>query len=76
MENLTEKYKGALDDGTGRIIEGDNYNELLKAKDASRCVIAGKVDTDPHGRPNGTGNPFYPGKRCRQRSLRQRWPKI
>jgi hypothetical protein len=60
-EDLTEQYKGRIDDSTGRVIEGDNYNELLKAKDASRCVLAGSVDTDPHGCPEWDWNPFYPG---------------
>jgi hypothetical protein len=60
-ESLTEQYKGKIDEGTGRIIEGDNYNELLKARDESRCVIAGSVDTDPHGCPEWDWKPFYPG---------------
>jgi len=60
-ENITEQYKGKIDDVTGRIIEGDTYNELLQAKDASRCVIAGRVDTDPKGCPEWDWKPFYPG---------------
>jgi len=60
-ENITEKYKGKIDDSTGKIIEGDTYNELLQSKDASRCVIAGRVDTDPKGCPEWDWKPYYPG---------------
>jgi hypothetical protein len=60
-EDLTGQYKGRISDSTGRIIEGDTYNELLKANDASRCVIAGSVDTDPHGCPEWDWKPYYPG---------------
>ena len=60
-ENITEQYKGKIDVETGKLIEGDTYNELLKAKDASRCVIAGRVDKDPKGCPEWNWKPFYPG---------------
>lgn len=60
-ENLTEQYKGRIDASTGKTIEGDTYSELVKAKDASRCVIAGRVDTDPRGCPEWDWPPFYPG---------------
>src|SRR5215469_5765981 len=45
-EKLTNEYKGKLDIENGKTIEGDTYNELTQAKEASRCVIAGRVDTD------------------------------
>jgi hypothetical protein len=60
-ERLTEDYKGKIDANTARIIEGDSYNELTKAREASRCVIAGRVDTDPKGCPEWGWAPFYPG---------------
>jgi Phospholipase B len=60
-ENLTEQLKGTIDANTGKRIEGDTYNELLKSTDASRCVIAGRVDTDPKGCPEWDWKPFYPG---------------
>ncbi|HEY6901578.1 MAG TPA: C45 family peptidase [Puia sp.] len=60
-ESLTNNYKGKIDAETGKTIEGDTYNELTKAKEASRCVIAGRVDTDPKGCPEWSWPPFYPG---------------
>ena len=60
-EKLTNDYKGKIDAETGKTIEGDSYNELTKAKEASRCVIAGRVDTDPKGCPEWSWPPFYPG---------------
>jgi Phospholipase B len=60
-ETLTTEYKGKIDAETGKTIEGDSYNELTKAREASRCVIAGRVDTDPKGCPEWSWPPFYPG---------------
>ena len=60
-ENLTAEYKGKIDATSGKTMEGDTYNELLKAKDASRCVIAGRVDTDPKGCPEWDWPPYFPG---------------
>ena len=60
-EKLTNDYKGKLDAETGKTIEGDSYNELTKAREASRCVIAGRVDTDPKGCPEWDWPPFFPG---------------
>lgn len=60
-EKLTNDYKGRIDAETGKTIEGDSYNELTKAKEASRCVIAGRVDTDPKGCPEWSWPAFYPG---------------
>ncbi|MBS1665332.1 MAG: peptidase C45 [Bacteroidetes bacterium] len=60
-ESLTNNYKGKIDAETGKTIEGDTYNELTNAKEASRCVIAGRVDTDPKGCPEWSWPPFYPG---------------
>jgi hypothetical protein len=60
-EHLTDQYKGHIDAETGKTIEGDSYNELTKARDASRCVIAGRVDTDPKGCPEWSWPPFFPG---------------
>lgn len=60
-EDLTNQYKGKIDVETGKTIEGDSYNELTKAKEASRCVIAGRVDTDPKGCPEWDWPPFFPG---------------
>ncbi len=60
-EKLTNDYKGRIDAETARTIEGDSYNELTKAKEASRCVIAGRVDTDPKGCPEWSWPAFYPG---------------
>jgi hypothetical protein len=60
-ERLTNDYKGKLDAETGKTMEGDSYNELTKAKEASRCVIAGRVDTDPKGCPEWSWGPYFPG---------------
>jgi phospholipase B-like protein len=60
-EKLTNEYKGKLDIETGKTIEGDTYNELTRAKEASRCVIAGRVDTDPKGVPEWSWPPYFPG---------------
>ena len=60
-EKLTGEYKGKLDIETGKTIEGDTYNELTRAKEASRCVIAGRVDTDPKGVPEWSWPPYFPG---------------
>jgi len=60
-ERLTTDYKGKIDANTARTIEGDSYNELTGTKESSRCVIAGRVDTDPKGCPEWGWAPFYPG---------------
>lgn len=60
-EHLASEYKGRLDVATAETIEGDSYNELTKAREASRCVIAGRVDTDPRGVPEWDWPPFFPG---------------
>ncbi|HUB60964.1 MAG TPA: C45 family peptidase [Puia sp.] len=59
--HLTSEYKGRIDAETGKVIEGDSYNELTNAREASRCVIAGRVDTDPKGCPEWGWPPFFPG---------------
>ena len=60
-ETLTATYKGKIDAETGKTIEGDSYDELAKAREANRCVIAGRVDTDPKGCPEWSWPPFFPG---------------
>lgn len=60
-EALTTQYKGKIDAETGKTIEGDSYSELTKAREASRCVIAGRVDTDPKGCPEWSWPPYFPG---------------
>jgi phospholipase B-like protein len=60
-EQLTEQYKGKIDANTGQTIEGDSYNELTKAREASGCVLAGRIDMDPRGCPEWDWPPFYPG---------------
>ena len=60
-EDLTSQYKGKIDIETGKTIEGDSYNQFTKAREASRCVIAGRVDTDPKGCPEWDWPPFFPG---------------
>ncbi|MDP4151523.1 MAG: C45 family peptidase [Bacteroidota bacterium] len=60
-QELAEQYKGRIDATAARTIESDSYSELSKAKESSRCVIAGRVDTDPKGCPEWGWPPFYPG---------------
>jgi Phospholipase B len=59
--DLTKQYKGKIDAETGKTIEGDSYNEFTKAREASRCVLAGRVDTDPKGCPEWSWPPYFPG---------------
>jgi len=60
-EQLGAEHKGKLDAEVGKMIEGDSYNQLTGAKEASRCVIAGRVDTDPKGCPEWGWGPYFPG---------------
>ena len=60
-EELTDLYKGKIDASNGKLMEGDTYDDLLKTNAMSRCVIAGRVDTDPKGCPEWEWAPFYPG---------------
>ena len=60
-EALTAQYKGKIDDSTGRVMEGDNLNAMSGAHEATRCVLAGSVDTDPKGCPEWDWAPYYPG---------------
>jgi hypothetical protein len=60
-EALTAEYRGKIDAETGKTIEGDSYDELTKARAANRCVIAGRVDTDPKGCPEWSWPPYFPG---------------
>ena len=60
-EKLAAEYKGRIDAETGKTIEGDSYNDLTMAREASRCVIAGRVDTDPEGCPEWSWPPYFPG---------------
>lgn len=60
-EALTTQYKGKIDDSVGRVMESDNLNAMTGTKEATRCVIAGSVDTDPKGCPEWDWAPYYPG---------------
>jgi hypothetical protein len=60
-EALTTEYKGKINDSIGRVMEGDNLNALSGTKEASRCVLAGSIDTDPKGSPEWSWGPYYPG---------------
>jgi hypothetical protein len=60
-EKMTSQYKGNINDSTGRVIEGDSYDELTGTRSLNRCVIAGRTDTDPKGAPEWDWKPFYPG---------------
>ena len=60
-ESITTQYKGKIDASVGKTIEGDTYQALQNAKDASACVIAGRVDTDPRGCPEWGWGPYFPG---------------
>jgi hypothetical protein len=42
-------------------MEGDNLNAYTHTQEATRCVIAGSVDTDPKGCPEWSWAPYYPG---------------
>ncbi len=60
-EAITAEYKGKINDSTGRVMEGDNLNAYTHSAEATRCVIAGSVDTDPKGCPEWNWAPYYPG---------------
>ena len=61
MEKLVAvDYKGKLDDGTGKTIEGDTYDALDNKTALNRCVIDGHVEEDAHGVPEWSEGPFYP----------------
>ncbi len=58
---VSKQYKGKIDAENGRLMEADTYNPVTKANEATRCVISGRVDTDPKGCPEWSWGPFYPG---------------
>ena len=60
-ETLQKEYKGKINPETGMQMESDSYNQLKNAKEASRCVIAGRTDNDPKGCPEWGWKPYYPG---------------
>jgi hypothetical protein len=60
-DQLASEQKGKIDVEVGKVIEGDSYNQLTRAKEASASVLAGRVDTDPRGVPEWSWGPFYPG---------------
>jgi hypothetical protein len=53
-------YKGQLDAGTGKTIEGDTYDALNNKNQPNRCVIDGHVDLDPLGCKEWNEGPYYP----------------
>jgi hypothetical protein len=61
MEELVyDKYKGKLDDSTGKTIIGDHFDVLNNKLAYNRCVIDGHVDQDPLGCKEFHFGPFYP----------------
>jgi hypothetical protein len=61
MEELVHvKYKGKLDDSTGKTIEGDHYDALNNKSAYDRCVIDGHVDQDPLGCKEFDEPAFFP----------------
>ena len=60
-ETITAQFKGKIDASVGKTMEGDTYQALQNAKDASACVIAGRTDTDPRGCPEWGWGPYFPG---------------
>ncbi len=61
MEKLVcVDYKGKLDAGTGKTIEGDTYDALDNKNQPNRCVIDGHIDLDPLGCKEWNEGPYYP----------------
>lgn len=60
-EGLMDKYKGKINAGIGKLMESNIYDFTTHRQIDNRCVIAGRVDTDPHGFPTAGWGPYYPG---------------
>jgi len=61
MEQLVhDKYKGKLDESTGKTIEGDHFDAFNNKSAYDRCVIDGHVDQDPLGCKEFNEAPFFP----------------
>lgn len=58
---LAQQNKGRIDARTGMQMEADTYDQISHTRVLNRCVIAGAVDTDPHGAPEWGWPPYYPG---------------
>jgi hypothetical protein len=59
-EKITAQYKGKIDAQTGMEMESSMHNYRTGADESNRCVIAGRVDTDPQGAPEWDLPPFFP----------------
>ncbi len=59
-EKLSVEYKGKIDAQTGMEMESNSHNFRTGKDENDRCVIAGRVDTDPDGAPEWGLPPFYP----------------
>ena len=61
LEKLVDvDYKGKLDEGSGKTIEGDTYDALDGKNALNRCVIDGHVENDPLGSKEWSEGPFFP----------------
>ncbi|HVB02335.1 MAG TPA: C45 family peptidase [Chitinophagaceae bacterium] len=58
---LAAMDSGKIDAQVGMAMESNSYNFRTGAKEENRCVIAGRLDTDPHGAPEWNWPPYYPG---------------
>jgi hypothetical protein len=61
LEKLMEgNYKGKLDDATGKLIEGDTYDQLQGKNTLNRCIIDGHFEEDPLGGKEYNIAPYFP----------------
>ena len=60
-DQLVNENKGKIDDVLGKKFEADHIDANLGSRASDRCVICGHVDEDPHGSPEWSWPPYYPG---------------
>ncbi|HWD86648.1 MAG TPA: C45 family peptidase [Mucilaginibacter sp.] len=53
-------YKGKLDDGAAKTIEGDTYDALDNKNELNRCVLDGHIDEDSLGAKEYGYTPYFP----------------
>lgn len=59
-EKLAVEYRGKIDAQTGMDMESNSHNFRTGADEKDRCVIAGRLDTDPNGAPEWDVPAFDP----------------
>ncbi len=60
-EKLSELNRGKIDIEVAKKMETDGVDEVTQSPTPNRCMIAGRVDTDPKGCPEWGWSAYYPG---------------